>query len=76
MYYNLHLFGQAYNSGTYGSGTYQDANTTTSGGGTTGSGNGGILTNTGFDFALVATIACALIFAALVVHFRKRPAKN
>ncbi len=67
---------QSYGSGAYNSSTYQNGTTTAStapgpnnSSGTTGS----TLTNTGFDIALIVTIACTVIFVALVVRFWKRP---
>lgn len=72
---NTNLFATTYGCGTYGSGTYDNA---TCAGSTTGSttGNGSILTNTGFDLLLVATLAVTIIFIALVVRLYKRPAKK
>jgi len=64
------IFGQAYGAGAYSSCSYNNSCTTSSSNGT-GSNAGpdnSTLTNTGFDIALFATIACVLIFAALVVR--------
>lgn len=72
--YMYSIFAQAYGEGAYGSSTYQNGtvtSTTTSGGGTNGA-----LTDTGFDVLLIATIACVVIFIALLVRFWRRPAKN
>lgn len=64
-------FAQAYGSGAYGSSTYQDGTVGSGTGAAVGSGAGG-LTNTGFAVILVATIACFIIFSALVVRFWRR----
>ena len=74
--YMYSIFAQAYGEGAYGSSTYQDgtigsSTTTTASGGTNGA-----LTDTGFDVLLIATIACVVIFVALLVRFWRRPAKK
>jgi len=80
MQYITNIFAQTYGSGDYGNSTYQNGTTTTTG--STGSGSagggtsGGVLTDTGFDILLAATLACVLLFTAVVVRFWKRPAKN
>lgn len=75
MNYVLNTFGQAYGAGAYGSSTYQNGTTTAAG--TTGTnGTSGALTNTGFDLVLAATVACVIIFTALVIRFWKRPRKH
>jgi hypothetical protein len=82
MYYLYRLLAQTYDSGAYGSSTYGGATTVTSGGTGTGgasaggatSGAGGVLSNTGFDIVLAITLACTLIFVALVIYFWRRPA--
>jgi len=63
-------------SGNYGSSVYDGASSSTS---TTGTGSssgsaagGSVLTNTGFDILLAATLACVIIFAALIVKFWKQ----
>jgi hypothetical protein len=69
------IFGATYDCGAYGAGNYEtSACSASSTGGS--SGNNGVLTNTGFDILLIATIAAALIFTALVVRFWRRPAKK
>lgn len=76
MHYKF-TFASAYGSCTYGSTQYQNASTTcgsTAGGGGAAAG-GGILTNTGFDVLLAATLACAIVLTAFIVRFIKRPAK-
>ncbi|HSW74389.1 MAG TPA: hypothetical protein VLG16_00820 [Candidatus Saccharimonadales bacterium] len=79
MKHSYTIFAQAYGQGSYGNCTYNDATTcTSSGSGSTGtaSGSGGTLTNTGFDILLVVTVACALIFIALVARlWRKKNTK-
>lgn len=84
MYSLPNYFAQAYSAGNYNTLNYQDTSSsggTTGGTGTTGTtggttGTGGVLTNTGFDIALISSIACLLIFAALVIRFWKRPARD
>jgi hypothetical protein len=61
------LFAQVYDGGTYDSSTYGNGTVT---------GNSGVLTNTGFDLLVLATIAVTLIFIAMLVRFWKRPSKN
>ncbi|HXR49922.1 MAG TPA: hypothetical protein VN778_02755 [Verrucomicrobiae bacterium] len=79
---SLYIFAQTYGSGGYDSSAYNASSTTgtgSSGGsgtstpGATGT-SGGTLTNTGFDILLASSLACAIIFAALLVRFWKRPA--
>jgi ABC-type multidrug transport system permease subunit len=66
-------FASTYGSCSYGSGSYDNATCAT---GTASNGsNGGVLTNTGFDILLGVTIACAIIFVALVVRFWRRKPK-
>ena len=79
MNYNPDILAYTYDSGSYGASTYERSTTAqtgaTSGGGTS-SAAGGVLTNTGFDILLAATLACAIIFVALLVRFWKRPRTN
>ena len=69
-------FANTYDSGSYGGSTYENSTTgsSTSGGTTASSGTKQVLTDTGFDLLLAATIAVTLIFIALIVRFWKRPA--
>lgn len=81
MQYYTNIFAQTYGSGAYGSSTYENGTTVTSGSAGTssaggGSGTTGVLTDTGFDILLAVTVACVIVFAALVVRFWKRPAKK
>ena len=77
MPYASYFFAQTYNSGAYGASTYQGSATSTSSGGGTSSGTGsGVLTNTGFDVLLAVTLACAIIFGALIIRFWKRPVSS
>ena len=62
-----YYFASTYGSGNYNSSTYNG--TTGSSTGTDGSGAGGILTNTGFDVLLAVTLACLIIFVALIARF-------
>lgn len=76
MYY-LTNFAQAYGEGNYGTSTYQDGDATGAvGTSTSGGSSGGLLTDTGFDILVVATIACFVIFAALLVRFWRKPSKK
>jgi len=69
-------FAQVYGSGSYSTCTYGTiGNQTTNCSSSSSSSNSGVLTNTGFDILLGATIACAIIFVALMVRFWKRPKK-
>jgi len=83
MYY-LPYFGQAYGEGDYGEGRYGcsteqiDNGTCTTAGGSTGGGSGtgsgsGGLSDTGIAVLVLVTLACFLIFAALVVRIWRRP---
>mgnify|MGYP001556990770 len=75
QYYSSYYFASTYGSGTYNTGTYNGATSTSTGSSSSGSA-GGILTNTGFDIVAAITLAFAIVFAALVVRFWKRPAKK
>lgn len=72
------IFASAYGSCTYGTSQFQDTSQTCAGGSTGGVGasGGGVLTNTGFDILLVATLACVIVLAAVVVRFVRRPVKS
>lgn len=74
MIYAANIFASTYGCGAYGGGTYATNSCATTTGGTTGSGS--VLTNTGFDLLLVATLAVTIIFIALLVRFWKRPGKQ
>jgi peptidoglycan/LPS O-acetylase OafA/YrhL len=76
MQYTTHLFAQAYGACSYGGSTYQNSTCQTTTTTTTGTSGGASLTNTGFDVLLVASLACAIIFAALVIRFWKRPKRQ
>lgn len=72
QYYTF--FAQAYGEGTYSACTYNDATSCTSTG-TSGASNtsgSGTLTNTGFDILLIITVACTLIFTALIVRLWRK----
>ncbi len=75
-----HYLAQVYGGGAYDTSTYEThsssgggTGTGTSGGGGTAAVSKGTLTNTGFDLVLAGTLACAIIFAALLIRFWKRP---
>ena len=74
MEHSFEVFGATYDCGSYGAGTFDNGSCSTSStsGGTS---SGSLLTNTGFDIALAVTVACVIIFAALVIRFWKRPPK-
>ena len=69
MQYITSIFAQTYGSGSYNSATYGQDGSTSAGSST----SGGILTNTGFDIALIISLACLITFVALMVRFWKRP---
>ena len=76
MQYHYFL-ASTYGSGTYNTDVYNGSTSTgTSTGTGSGSSSGGVLTNTGFDIAAAVTLACVIVFVALVVRFWKRPAKQ
>jgi hypothetical protein len=73
-------FASTYGSGAYDATTYNGSSTvpvaattsnTASGstGKTANSSTGGSLTNTGFDLVLIASLACIIMFIALIVKF-------
>jgi hypothetical protein len=76
-YYTIH-FAQAYGEGSYSACTYNDSTScsTSSGSGSGSSGSGGVLANTGIMVAGFVTIACLIVFAALVVRVWRRPSKK
>lgn len=76
-FYVAQTVASTYGSGGYDTSVYNGAPTTVSSGGTTtptgsSSGGGSPLANTGFDVLLVMTLACVVVFAALVVRFLRR----
>lgn len=81
-YYYVSHFAAAYGQGTYGACSYNEGGTnascTTSGGGSSsdagsaGSGSSSGLTNTGIMIAGIITLACIIIFTALVVRMIRR----
>ncbi len=75
---SINIFGDTYSCGAYGASTYSNGTCTSSGGGGTsgGTSSSGVLSNTGFDLLLVATLAVTIIFVALVVRFWKRAGKK
>lgn len=86
-YYYITI-GQAYGEGSYSECVYNNTESCdTSGGGTnpgtgTGTGSntdtngGGQLTDTGFMVVLIVTLACILLFIALIVRIWKRPSRK
>lgn len=80
-YYTVN-FAQAYGESTYSACTYNDTTSceTSSGGGSSGSGsgssNGGGLANTGIMVIAFVTLACLIIFVALVARLWRRPSKK
>ena len=80
-YYTLQ-FATDYGSGAYGGCTYNAATgactvsaTGSNGTATVGTTGGSSLVNTGFVVLVVATLACLLIFAAVLVRFWRRSRK-
>jgi Na+/proline symporter len=83
-YYSLTI-ASAYGSCNYGTSQFDNAanctTTTTAAGGNTDTGTSaggvdGLLANTGVGIVLIVTLACAVMFAALLVRFARRPAKE
>lgn len=74
-HYTLY-FAQAYGEGAYGSCDYSEGETTAgvcAGAGTgTGNSSGGGLADTGIAIAGIVTLACLLIFVALIVRVWRR----
>ncbi len=66
-----YFFASTYGSGSYNNSSYNGATQTTTGTGTDAA-SGGLLANTGFDVLLVVSLACFILFVALVVRFWKR----
>lgn len=88
-YYYVSHFAAAYGEGTYGACNYNEGGTTTScttsgggsssgagGGATSGSGSSSGLTNTGVMIAGIITLACVIVFAALVVRMVRRGSRR
>lgn len=75
MQHSYVYLAQVYGDGSYGSSAYSSSTTTGTGTTTPAATGGSLLTNTGFDVALSATLACVIIFSAVVVRFWKRPTK-
>lgn len=80
QYYRIPYFADAYGQGTYGCGTYDNdaaASCATGTGTGTGAGAGGAgtgsLVDTGMMLVVLATVACLIIFASLLVRFWRRP---
>ena len=72
-YYSVQ-FADNYSAGTYGGCTYNATGACTTTGGTGTSSSTGLV-NTGFVVAVIATVACALICAAIVVRYWRRTRK-
>jgi hypothetical protein len=76
----VNILGSVYGSGNYDYSVYNGASSATTGTGTTATtttvtatgGSAGLLTNTGFDILLTSTLACLIIFTALMIRFWKR----
>ena len=74
------IFASTYGSGQYDSSTYSGstAEATSSSvsqnpASTAAPGGSGLLANTGFDVLLALSLACLIIFVALIIRFWKRP---
>lgn len=72
---NHFYFAQAYGAGTYSSCNYNNSTSCTTNSSRSSS-SSGTLTNTGTMVLLVVSIACLIIFAALIVRFWRRPKKT
>jgi hypothetical protein len=77
--YTLHPYVAAtYGQGAYGGCTYDatgscaTATQTSTGGSTASTSSGGTLANTGLSVAIITTLACLIIFVALLVRFWHR----
>jgi len=82
-HYTISTLASTYGSCNYGGDQYDQNGACTSGTGTTtggssnsGGSSAGGLANTGFDIALAASLACVIIFCALMVRFFRRPAQT
>lgn len=80
MKYFSPYFGQAYGEGDYGEGRYTCTTQQEAEGicsvASTGSG-GGNLSDTGVGILAIATVACLIVFAALVIRiWRRKPASQ
>lgn len=80
MRYTTNLLASTYGSCSYGSVTYQATTGSTcasaSGGSSAAASGGSLLTDTGFDALLIASVACVIIFVALIIRFWKRPKRQ
>lgn len=72
MRYYTVQFADSYSAGTYGGCTYNSAAVCTSTGAGTGTSGGSGLVNTGFVVLIIATVACILICAAILVRYWRR----
>ncbi len=71
-----YYFASTYGSGSYNNSTYNGTASTSTGADGT-SGATGVLANTGFDVIIAVTLACLIIFIALLVRFwRRKPGHN
>jgi hypothetical protein len=77
---NLNDFAQTYGACDYGGSTSQTGScgsaASNSYGGTTSTSGGATLTDTGFDILLIVSVACVLMFIAMVVRIWRRPKKQ
>jgi hypothetical protein len=64
-----YFLASTYGSGSFDTSTYNGATTST------GTASGGSLADTGTAVALFITVACVIIFVALVIRIWKRPRK-
>lgn len=73
MNYLTTTFAYSYNAGSYGGSAYATgSNTSSAQNANQGATANGTLSNTGFDILAVVTIACVIIFAALLIRFWRR----
>lgn len=69
-------FAAPYGTGAYSTDVYNGSTTTSTGDSGNGGTNGGVLTNTGFEVLVAITLACLIIFVALLIRLgRRKPAQ-
>jgi len=73
MEQSTYIMANTYGSGIYNASSYENSTTSTSTAGANSSKSGGVLTDTGFYVLVVVSIACLVIFVALIVRFWSRP---
>jgi hypothetical protein len=64
------IVASVYNGNTYNSSTYNGSQQTST------ASSSGTLSNTGFDIAIIITIACVITLIAVIARIWKRPKRN